>query len=108
MTCGWSSKGVDLLQLRRSIERREIGRSQVEACKIESGRHGAADQRPGAEAPSPLPVTFRNYGLRAFTGSEIGTEVRGRDRSSGGLHFKHQWSAGVVVPALGGIDGVPV
>ena len=41
-------------------------------------------QRPGAEAPSPLPVTFRNYGLRAFTGSEIGTEVRGRDRSSGG------------------------
>ena len=39
--------------------------------EVEAGRHGAAEQRPGAEASRRLPGAGRHDALRVLTGENV-------------------------------------
>ena len=58
-----------------------IGRRQIEACKLETRRHRAADQRPVAETFRRLPGMRRHDRLWPLAGREIGAQREPLDRS---------------------------
>src|SRR4051794_26916820 len=76
---------------------------EFELRKIESGRHGAADQRPVAGALGGLPGVRRNDGLRLFAGSEIRAEPETPLPAVIG-NPQCQRAAGIVMPDLDRID----
>jgi hypothetical protein len=96
------------LQLRRSIERRKLPVGKCETRECEPWRNGAADQRPITEAPGTLPVIFGHDHLRPLACREIGAEADAGDRPSGRRQLELQRRSRVVMPALCGIDGMPV
>ncbi len=82
-------------------------RANSKRCKIESGRDGAADQRPVASAFGGLPRMSRNDRLRLLVRRQVGA------KSDHALTIvvsdpQRQRFAGVVVPDLDRIDAVPV
>src|SRR5262245_16215305 len=90
-----------------SARRLPVLRCQLEFRKLESGRDGAADQRPVAGALGRLPCMRRHDCLRGFARGKIGAKrdavlaVRIRDS-------QRQRTPCVIVPGLHGIDAMPV
>ena len=64
--------------------RRPVPRRQLEAGKLESRRHRAADQRPVAGALRRLPGVRRTDRLRTLAGGEIGSEPQALDSTGRG------------------------
>ena len=84
-----------------------ILRRQFEFRKVESGRDGAADQRPVAGAFGRLPGMRRHDRLRRFAGSEVGAEPDAALPAVIG-DLQRQRAAGVIMPDLHRIDAMPV
>src|SRR5712675_37383 len=82
-----------------SPPRAPIVRSHLEAFELESGRDGAADQRPLTETLRRLPSVRRHHRLRPLAGSEIGSQRQAFDRAVGfERDLKLERGAGVIVP----------
>src|SRR5262247_3933964 len=87
-------------------QRLKILRRQLEARKLEAGRHRAADQAPGAAAFRALPCPRRHHGLRSLPGREIRAQLKAAELASIG-DPEQERGAGVPMPYLGRIDAVP-
>src|SRR5262249_18391940 len=88
---------------------RPIVRGYLEGLELESGRNGAADQRPLTESLRGLPRVRRHYGLRPLAGGEIGSQREAFDRAVGvERDLERERRAGVIVPDLDRIDLVPM
>src|SRR4051812_17278706 len=84
-----------------------LGR-HFEAVKGESGRHGAAHQRPGTERARCLPAEARHDHLRSFALAEIRAEAMHIDMPAIMREAEIQWRARMPVPDLIGIDAMPM